>query len=155
ANERSSSLLGRDLTGARLAADRFDDDLPIVEAIAMVYRRAAASRGGGRELIASTDEGGSRFYWVTVTRATGPAAGRAGGDGRLVAVVDISEPVMEAPSVRRIFSQINHDLRSPLTSITGAAELLLSGRVGSMEPVQRRLVTIVEEGSRRMNDILA
>src|SRR5262249_37170300 len=106
----------------------------------------------GRELIASTDETGSHFYWVTVT---GPASGGTSGDGRLITVLDISEPVMEGPSISRIFSQISHDLRSPLTSITGAAELLLSGRVGAMEPAQRRLVTIVEEGSRKMSAILA
>jgi len=150
-NERACTLLGRDLTGTRLDSDSFVDDLPLVEAVAGVYRRA---EGAGRELLTSTDEGGSHFYWVTVAPTVAPTAGAAASRRRVIAVVDISAPLMEAPAIRKVFSQVNHDLRSPLTSIAGAAELLLSGRVGTLEPVQRRLVTIVDEGSRKMGELL-
>ena len=156
-NERAAALFGRDLTGVRLEPDSLADDIPLVELVARICSRTG---GSGRELLASTDETGSHFYWVTVS-PVGGGGGGAGGDGggaapgrRLVAVVDISAPLMEAPAIRKVFSQVNHDLRSPLTSIAGAAELLLSGRVGALEPIQRRLVTIVDEGTRKMGELL-
>ena len=151
ANEQASRLLGRDLTGAALLTDTFADDLPLVESIAAMYRQAAAGNTAGRELIAATDESGSHFYWMTVT----PTNDTAAQGGRLVCLLDISSPLMEAPGIRKVFSQVSHDLRSPLTSVAGAAELLLSGRVGAMESVQRRLVTIVEDGARKMSEILS
>ena len=150
-NERAATLFGRKMTGSHLSTDSFDDDIPLVAQVAEVYRRACGEGDSG-ELLAATDETGSHYYWVMVAPAGGAAAGKG---RRVVAVVDISAPVTEAPAIRKVFSQVNHDLRSPLTSIAGAAELLLSGRVGGLEPVQRRLVTIVEEGCRKMADLLA
>ena len=140
------------MTGSDIVMERLDDDLPLLETVAALYSESVSNRQSGRELIAATDVNGSHFYWVTVT-----PPGAAGGDAqeRVVVVIDITVPVMEGPAIRKIFSQISHDLRSPLTSIAGAAELLLSGRVGAMEPVQARLVRIVDEGARKMGDILA
>jgi signal transduction histidine kinase len=57
--------------------------------------------------------------------------------------------------VRAVFSQVNHDLRSPLTSIGGATELLMSGRVAEMDAMQRRLLAIIEESVKKMSEILA
>jgi signal transduction histidine kinase len=152
ANGKSSQLLGRDLTGSDIVTERLEDDLPLLEAVANLYGECVSNHQSGRELIATTDTTGSHFYWVTVSQSEG--TGGAGQD-RVIVVVDISEPVMEGPAIRKVFSQISHDLRSPLTSIAGAAELLQSGRVGAMEPVQARLVRIVEEGARKMGEILA
>lgn len=152
ANGKSSQLLGRDLTGSDFVVERLEDDLPLLETVANLYRESVSNHRSGRELIATTDANGSHFYWATVTQSEG--AGGAGQD-RVIVVLDISEPVMEGPAIRKVFSQISHDLRSPLTSIAGAAELLQSGRVGVMEPVQARLVRIVEEGARKMGEILA
>lgn len=150
-NDSSSRLLGRDLTGVQFATDQFEDDPPLLESLASVYREATADAGAERKLIAATDETGSRFYLVTVSRAPNGAL----PDGWLIAVDEIGASLMDAPAIRRVFSQVSHDLRSPLTSISGAAELLLSGRVGVLEPVQRRLVTIVEQGARKIEEILA
>ena len=103
--------------------------------------------------MAVTDGGESRYYWMVLTDA-GPDG--AGGPGeRILMMVDVGEVLSSSASIRKVFSQVNHDLRSPLTSISGAAELLQSGRAGDLPGMQKRLVTIVEESARKMADILA
>jgi signal transduction histidine kinase len=150
ANERSRTILGRDLTGSVLTKDEFDDDLPVVGSLAGCYRRAAEISEPCQDLVIANNEDGPIYYWVTISPAT---ASRTGG-GHVILMVDIGAVFSESPVLQRVFSQVNHDLRSPLTSIAGAAELLLSGRVGALEGVQRRLVTIMEEGTRKMSAIL-
>ena len=76
------------------------------------------------------------------------------GGGKLFVIADLTSLITGSEPVRRLISQLAHDLRSPLTSVAGAAELLLSGRVGSLASAQQRLVKIVDDGSHRMTDIL-
>ena len=151
ANERSIRLLGRDLTHVNLATSGLEDDLPIVVGVADSFRRAASTAEACRDLLVRQDEEEIHYMWVTVSDKGG-----SGGpeECRVVMMQDITAPLTESPALQRIFSQVNHDLRSPLTSIAGAAELLLSGRVGAIDGVQRRLVTIVEEGTQKMSAIL-
>jgi signal transduction histidine kinase len=63
-----------------------------------------------------------------------------------------SEEVEER--VRRFVAQLIHDLRTPLTSILGSADLLLSGRVGTPDERHERLLKIVSEGTQRMATLL-
>ena len=151
ANERSVRLLGRDLTHENLATSGLDDDLPIVVGVADSFRRAAATATACRDLLVRQDEDEIHYVWVTVSDNGGSGSRE---ECRVVMIQDITAPLTESPALQRIFSQVNHDLRSPLTSIAGAAELLLSGRVGPIEGVQRRLVSIVEEGTQKMSAIL-
>ena len=57
--------------------------------------------------------------------------------------------------VRQFVSHVTHDLRTPLTSIMGASDLLLSGRVGALEDRHARLLKIVGEGTQRMASLLS
>lgn len=91
----------------------------------------------------------SVFLW-----AQGIRLGENGGAGRLILMTDLTEHVSGSDSVRRLISQLAHDLRSPLTSIAGAAELLLSGRVGELEGTQAKLIRIVDEGAGKMTSII-
>ena len=75
--------------------------------------------------------------------------------GRLFIVFDLTQHLQGYEPVRRMISQLAHDLRSPLTSISGAAELLLSGRVGALPSMQERLVKIVDDGAERMAIIIS
>lgn len=52
--------------------------------------------------------------------------------------------------VQQFVGQITHDLRTPLTSILGASDLLLSGRVGVPDDRHLRLLKIVSEGTQRL-----
>jgi signal transduction histidine kinase len=89
-------------------------------------------------------------------RMSAAAADSTGEPGeRILMLVDVTELLGSSATVRSVFSQVNHDLRSPLTSIGGAAELLASGRVGEMDGMQKRLVGIVEESVRKIAEILA
>ncbi|HEY3176069.1 MAG TPA: histidine kinase dimerization/phospho-acceptor domain-containing protein [Candidatus Polarisedimenticolia bacterium] len=152
ANRKAATVMEQDLTGSNLIEGAFDDAAPLVAGMVEGYRRARSCRQACRDLLVTTEEAGVRYYWVTVSG--GSAAAQPEGP-RVVMLQDISEPLTESPAIRKVFSQVNHDLRSPLTSIAGAAELLLSGRVGVVDGVQRRLVRIVEEGSQKMSAILA
>jgi len=153
ANECSRRLFGRDLTGSVLRPEEVDEDLPIVASMVQGFRRAAARPGAHRELVVATTPEGPRYFWLGVS----PRDGDGGGSGaaRLVSMIDITESLSGSPSLQRIFSQVNHDIRSPLTSISGAAELLQSGRVGALDGVQQRLLGIIGEGVRKIDDILA
>lgn len=151
ANQRSIRMLGRDLTRENLMTGAFPDDLPIVLGVADSFRRAASTASACRDLLVRQVDEEIHYVWVTVSDNLGSGNPE---EHRVVLLQDITAPLTESPALQRIFSQVNHDLRSPLTSIAGAAELLLSGRVGSIEGVQRRLVTIVEEGTQKMSAIL-
>ncbi len=74
--------------------------------------------------------------------------------GVLFMVADLTAHLAGSEPVKRLVSQLAHDLRSPLTSIAGAAELLLSGRVGALPGVQEKLVKIVDEGATKMTTII-
>ena len=42
--------------------------------------------------------------------------------------------------------RLGHDLRSPLTSISGAAELLETGRLGEVTASQRKCLEVIHKG---------
>ena len=76
-------------------------------------------------------------------------------DGRTVITVELlkrSEHVQER--VRQFVAHITHDLRTPLTSVLGASDLLLSGRVGAPEERHAKLLRIVGEGTQKMATLL-
>ena len=97
-------------------------------------------------LLRSKASAGSIYLWSNVVPA---------GTGYLFFLADLTAQVAGSEPVRRLVSQLAHDLRSPLTSISGAAELLLSGRVGGLETVQAKLVRIVDEGASKMANIIS
>jgi signal transduction histidine kinase len=57
--------------------------------------------------------------------------------------------------VRQFVAHMTHDLRTPLTSILGASDLLLSGRVGEPDERHAKLLRIVGEGTQRMASLLS
>ena len=76
-------------------------------------------------------------------------------DGRTLFTV---EPVEQSERVdervRQFVGHLTHDLRTPLTSLMGASDLLLSGRVGDIDERQARLLRIVSESTERMASLL-
>jgi His Kinase A (phospho-acceptor) domain len=131
----------------RLSADpppsSFDESVetenPIVQTIAGTIAEARAGGGPATRGIEISQEkiriyaitaapmpgrGGARFA-VTVAEAGGPRPGAAEG---------------------KVIRQLGHDLRTPLTSISGAVELLQSGRLGGLQPQQERVVSLMQKG---------
>jgi signal transduction histidine kinase len=76
-----------------------------------------------------------------------------GGTLFTVEPLEISERVNER--VRQFVAHMTHDLRTPLTSILGASDLLLSGRVGEPDERHAKLLRIVGEGTQRMASLLS
>jgi len=77
-------------------------------------------------------------------------------DGRTLFTV---EPVGQSERVdervRQFVAHLTHDLRTPLTSLMGASDLLLSGRVGDTDERHTRLLRIVSESTERMATLLS
>src|SRR5262245_11703865 len=114
ANERSVRMLGRDLTAENLATGGFHDHLPIVQGVAESFRRAASMAASCRDLVIRQDQDEIHYLWVTVSDNNGSGSP---DECRVVMLQDITAPLTESPALQRVFSQVNHDLRSPLTSI--------------------------------------
>ena len=146
-NGAAERLMGRDLHGARMRMQEFTDASSLSMSVAEVYERLTDEAVLG-ELIADGTGEDARFYWMSMTHTEEPRA------GRLVTVLDVSDALTSSGPLSRVLSQVSHDLRSPLTSVVGAAELLLSGRTGELGDAHRRMVNIIDEGARKMNTIL-
>ena len=79
----------------------------------------------------------------------------AHGNRRMVAhLMDLSELVARGDLIADTLRQIRHDLRSPLTSLLGAIELMQTERVGRLEERQRRLLQIMEKAAQSMSGMV-
>lgn len=72
------------------------------------------------------------------------------GGGTVITLERLSSSAAVQERVQQFVAQITHDLRTPLTSILGASDLLLSGRVGAPDDRHVRLLRIVSEGTQRL-----
>ena len=127
------------ITGTRLA-----DPEPFVRRVASLAQRAQAA--GQAEV--ESFEAGDDFEGVRLSAA--PLAD--GGTAVTFEALTASGAVEQR--VRQFVCQLTHDLRTPLTSILGASDLLLSGRIGEVNERHARLLRIVGEGTQRMASLL-
>lgn len=85
---------------------------------------------------ASLAVGGGGASTAIIVQPRGEVAGgRAGGEGKAIC-------------------KLEHDLRSPLTSISGAAELLETGRLGAVTEQQKRCLGVLQKGVDGMLSLL-
>ena len=56
--------------------------------------------------------------------------------------------------VHQFVAHVTHDLRTPLTSLLGASDLLLSGRLGQPDEKHAKLLGIINEATQRMADLI-
>jgi signal transduction histidine kinase len=80
--------------------------------------------------------------WVSIAAAS---LALGGGAGTMV-IIRSADDVVDSAGGKAI-RKLEHDLRSPLTSISGAAELLESGRLGELSPEQIRCLGVVQRGA--------
>jgi signal transduction histidine kinase len=129
-----------------------DEDDELLGAIARALEEADRSGEVAHAyVVVSLDR--KRRYAVSAGRighnggATGGAHPRNGG-GRVTAVLvdDISDSFRVSPAEGEVVRQLAHDLRTPLTSLGGAVELMQSGRLGAIRPEHERLLTIMQKG---------
>jgi signal transduction histidine kinase len=81
-----------------------------------------------------------RVYAIAAAPMPGDRAGRM-----VVTVAEMGGPEASAAE-GRVIRQLGHDLRTPLTSISGAVELMQSGRLGPIQPQQERVLGMMEKG---------
>jgi signal transduction histidine kinase len=87
-----------------------------------------------------------RYYAVSAARLRGDAArGR-----RAILVQEITQGMELGPREGDALRQLAHDLRSPLTSMQGAIDLLQAGRVGQVTADQSRLLGMLQKSLEMM-----
>jgi signal transduction histidine kinase len=72
-----------------------------------------------------------------------------------VLIMDLTDLVAQGDMAREFVRQVRHDLRSPLTSMRGAVDLLLSERLGTLDEKQKKLVVLVEKATHSMTAIVS
>jgi len=120
---------------------------PLASLVALWDSSAADPGSPPPKVLRAKLDGSPIFLWLQSL----PLA----GGGKAFIMADMTAFMSGSEPVKALVSQLAHDLRSPLTSISGAAELLLSGRVGDLVGAQARLVKIVDEGTRKMGTIIS
>ena len=128
------------------AADDVPDPLldGIGAAIDEARRRAAPTR---RVVAVELDK--RRFYSVSA----GPLG--AEEDGHAAALVlEITDAFGLGPREGDSIRELAHDLRTPLASMSGAVELLESGRLGQLTPEQSRLLAMLGKGMQMMLSLI-
>jgi signal transduction histidine kinase len=122
---------------SRIGGGRGED--PILRAAGEAAAEARRTRRpSARAAEVSLDR--TRLYSITAA----PLPGR--GKGRAVSVVVHEVPLPGAGRTEgRVIRQLGHDLRTPLTSISGAVELMQSGRLGACPPQQVKVLGMMQK----------
>lgn len=150
ASPGAESIFGR-IEGLDLSRSPSCDDPrgPLAGLLSLWEETRARTLPTEPALLRVKSNGISSFLWAQVV----PNPSRSPSD-RTFLFLDVTRHLTGSEAVSRLMSQLAHDLRSPLTSIAGATELLLSGRIGSLQSAQQKLLKIVDEGAGRMAGII-
>ena len=117
---------------------------PILRGIA---EAVSAVRRGRRPSVRLVEVALERAHVYVIAAAPLPGNGRSGSIA--VTVAETGPP--EAGSAEgKVIRQLGHDLRTPLTSISGAIELLQSGRLGTLQEGQVKVVGLMEKGAQAL-----
>jgi signal transduction histidine kinase len=138
ANPAGRTLLGMDEDAIELPDPWEDFDLR--EAVASCTRK----RKGGEASV----RGGKSFLRIKLEHV--PNLGDSGRDGVLIVAQDLSEGRRLEEAQQRFLARAAHELRTPLSAITLAAELLVTK--GDDDPVaRRRFLGHILAGTERMS----
>ncbi len=140
-------LFGDKAPGALPATGGSGDEL--LDAVACVVEESARRRATVRHCFGiSLDR--QRFY--SLSAGPLPAAGRDPATALLA--LEITEAFKAGPKEGEEIRQLGHDLRTPLTSMSGAVELLGTGRLGPLSPEQGKLVGMLQKGIELMLSLI-
>ncbi len=119
-----------------------DSPLPR-ELAALSVKARETNRPEASTFEVTTDK--ARFYAAVAA----PLPGSGGGVRIGVSVAETDAPAA-SDAEGRIIRQLGHDLRTPLTSISGGVELMQSGRLGGLQPQQERILGLMQKGVEAM-----
>jgi PAS domain S-box-containing protein len=137
ANPAGRSMLGMSEEDAKLPNPWEDFDL----------REAVASSALKREGGEASVRGGKSFLRINLEYV--PNLGESGKDGVLIVAQDLSEGRRLEEIQQRFLARAAHQLRTPLSAITFAAELLVTK--GDDPVARRRFLEHILTGAERMN----
>lgn len=128
-----------------------DDTGPeaLVEPLVAVIEESRR-RGRPTRRVVRVDVDRKRYYVL----AAGPSAGEPRGADILALVLEITDGFSVGPREGDEIRQLAHDLRTPLTSMSGAVELLESGRLGQITAEQTRLLGMLQDGMQMMLSLI-
>jgi len=126
-------------------ADDFPDQL--LDGIAAAIDEARRLSGPTRRVVA-VELDKRRFYSVSA----GPFNGAGGRTAALV--LEITDAFGLGPREGDSIRELSHDLRTPLASMSGAVELLESGRLGTLTPEQVKLLGMLAKGMQMMLSLI-
>ncbi len=109
----------------------------------------AGAGHGPAHRVARVEVDRGRYYFISAGHRNGDTNGGTNGpkSGRTpVLVMEITSAFNAGPEEGEEIRQLAHDLRSPMTSMSGATELLQSGRMGKVSPEQNKLLSLLSRG---------
>jgi len=74
--------------------------------------------------------------------------------GEIVALRDVTTEYEITQMKNEFVSTVSHELRTPLTSIKGYVDLILDGDAGEINDIQREFLSIVQENSDRLVELI-
>jgi len=114
---------------------------PVTEALARAIAESRR-RGGPSHSVVEISLARQRFYSIAAAPA---GAGNPPGT-TLVMALEVTDAFQPGPREGAAIRQLGHDLKSPLTSMSGAVEMLQSGRFGTLNGQQERLLAMMQKG---------
>ena len=126
------------------------DDLPdqLLDGIGAAIEEARRLSAPTRRVVA-VELDKRRFYSVSA----GPLD-HNGGARTAALVLEITDAFGLGPREGDSIRQLSHDLRTPLASMSGAVELLESGRLGQLTPEQTKLLGMLGKGMQMMLSLI-
>ena len=98
-----------------------------------------------------------RLYSAPVRRESGAVAAPDGTSellGRIFVFRDVTQETIVDRMKTEFVSTVSHELRTPLTAIKGYIDLMVSGRTGEVNEVQREFLTMVQVSTRRLTNLI-
>ena len=126
-------------------ADDFPDQL--LDGIAAAIEEARRLSGPTRRVV-GVELDKRRFYSVSAGPLD-PACGRTAA-----LILEITDAFGLGPREGDSIRELSHDLRTPLASMSGAVELLESGRLGQLTPEQTKLLGMLGKGMQMMLSLI-
>jgi len=123
-----------------IAAPSVEDE-PILAGIAGAVADARRNRRPTVRLVEVTLD---RPHVFVIAAAPLPGPARSGS---IAVTVAETGPPDAGSAEGKVIRQLGHDLRTPLTSISGAIELLQSGRMGGLQENQVKVVGLMQKGA--------
>jgi len=108
----------------------------------------ACESGAVLERLVTQDRECRRYFQVS-------ASPLPGGRNLVVLIQELTRIVTQGDIAKEFVRQVRHDLRGPLTSMRGAVDLLLTGRLGPLEEKQKKLLGLVEKATHQMSAMIS